>query len=112
VKLRYLVVALLALVLAARVVPTNRIQIVNESGQTAHAVRVVVCNRATHLADIPPGGSVTCWYHTPKQEDYLRLDGLLSDGAALREPCLYVVWEDYFRSDRVVIRPEGIVARR
>ncbi|MBN9118681.1 MAG: hypothetical protein J0I06_05915 [Planctomycetes bacterium] len=111
-KNRYFAVVLVAVVLAIRWAPTNRVRIVNGSGQTVHGVRADGCGRSTDLGDIPPGGSVACWFGTPRNEDVLNVWGHLGDGTPLQESSLYIVWEDYFRSDVVVIRADGTVSQR
>jgi hypothetical protein len=98
VKYRYLVLVPVAFCLLVRWVPTNRVTIVNESGRTAHAVRIEVCDQTTAVGDIPAGGSASVWFGTPSQEDYVTIRCRLQDGTEIDEPCVYVVWEQYFLS--------------
>ena len=112
VKKRYLAVALLVLCVIVRFVPTNRVRVVNESGRTARALSVEVCGARTHLRDVPPGGSASCRFGTPSQDDYITVRARLDDGTTIDEPCVYVVWEEYFCGFVVVIREDGTVAQR
>jgi hypothetical protein len=86
VKCRFLVLVLLAggLFVAGCLVvdsaPTNRVTVVNASGQTARAVHIEVCGKCTDLGDIPPGGSASARFGTPSGDHYIAIRGRLLDG--------------------------------
>lgn len=112
-KKRHLVCAMLAVWLLVRFGPTNRIRVVNESGQTARGVSVEAWGKATELGDIAPGESAVSWFGTHGHEDYLVVCGRLNDGRAIQpHSSVYIVWEDYFSSFEVVIREDGTVYER
>jgi hypothetical protein len=93
--------------------PTNRVTVVNASGQTAHDVRMTACGVTTELGDIPPGGSASARFGTPSDDDYIAVHGYLKDGTAIDEPsCVYIVWEEYFRRFVIVIRADGTASPR
>ena len=99
--------------LAVKWVPTNRVTVVNESGQTARDVCIEMNGRVIDLGDIPAGGSTSAWFGTPSNEDHIAIRGRLKDGTAIDEPCcVYIVWEEYFCSFVIVIREGGTASPR
>jgi hypothetical protein len=93
--------------LIVRSVPTNRVTILNESGQPVHNLRIEFCGGTINCGDVPTGGSASARFGTPEQDDYLTIRCRLNDGTAIYEPCVSVAWEEYFSIYVIVIRGDG-----
>jgi hypothetical protein len=90
-------------------IPKNRFDVINESGQTIHALTVRVSERTIKFGDVYSGESKSWFFYTPRGETYFEVRGQLEDGTQINDDVGYVVWEDYFLDRVILILPEGKV---
>src|SRR5579872_4110495 len=88
-------------------VPKNRFEVINESGQTIHALTITVSERTYNFGDVGPGESQSAFFFTPHHESYFEVRGNLKDGTKINEDVAYVVWEEYFLRVVIAIRHDG-----
>lgn len=88
----------------------NRVLVANDTGQTIRWLTIKVCGESFRFADILPGGSVSAAFGTPRDESEFVVRGEFDDGMGFADSCGYVVWEDYGRRFRLVVRPGGAMS--
>ena len=88
----------------------NRVVVANDAGPLIRWLTVEVCGDPFRFADIPPGGSVSVAFGTPRDESRFDIRGQFADGAEFADSCGYVVWEDYGRRFRLAVKPGGEVS--
>jgi hypothetical protein len=93
-------------------IPKNRVDVINESGQTIHSLTVKVSGRTIKFGDVISGGSESTFFSTPHHESYFEVRGQLEDGTQINEDVGYVVWEEYFLHRVILILPDGKVESR
>lgn len=74
---------------ALSIAKQNRLDVINQSGQTIDFVEIQVCDQTIRFDDIPPGETVTSPFQIHR-DDHFVVQGQLSDGSNFTAECGYV----------------------